>query len=376
MCLQGKPARAAVNMPSVPPDVLARIEPYLMLAEKIGSLHAQFTSSSISEVEVVYAGDFDNLPTVHLTRAVLKGLLEPIIPESVNYVNAPALAAARGIKVTESRTPAGGKQWVHPHRPQKVERKAAEREICGTVFSRDNVRILYIDGFRVDIRPAGPMLVTKHTDRPGIIGKVGTLHGRQRDQYCRHACGPRKRRAGRRHGAEAGYGRPGQTFWRQSRQWMAWKPRARCSYKDCTPCRSAGYNAHRGYNRHETDTLPGSTARRNSGEKKNPMKRNVLIIPALLAGLGVTVAAHAAPGPIYPWSARRPVSPQACLCRRAAMTKMRAAPASSMWSSATACRSQPHSGNTHSDWAGRARQGQSRASMPRSSRSRRPRISA
>ncbi len=174
--LNGKPARAAVNMPSVPADVLGRIEPYLLLAEKIGSLHAQLTSSSISEVEIVYAGEFDSLPTVHLTRAVLKGLLEPIIPESVNYVNAPALAAARGIKVTESRTsgPEGGGSLLTV---RKKGAESGEREISGTVFSRDNVRILTIDGYRVDIRPSGPMLVTKHTDRPGVIGKVGTLMG-------------------------------------------------------------------------------------------------------------------------------------------------------------------------------------------------------
>lgn len=175
--LQGRPARAAVNMPSIPADVMLKIEPYLTLAEKIGSLQAQLTSSSISEVEVVYAGDFDNLPTVHLTRAVLKGLLEPIIPESVNYVNAPALAAARGIKVTESRTADATEGGGCVITVRKKSSEGSEREICGTVFSRDNIRILYIDGYRVDIRPAGAMLVTKHTDRPGIIGKVGTLLG-------------------------------------------------------------------------------------------------------------------------------------------------------------------------------------------------------
>ena len=173
--LQGKPARAAVNMPSVAADVLARIQPYLTLAEKIGSLHAQLTSSNIEEVEILYAGDFENLPTVHLTRAVLKGLLEPIVPESVNYVNAPGLAASRGIKVTESRTPAND-----AHSCLLTVRKRGsghDREICGTVFGPDNIRIVHIDGFRVDIRPSGPMLLTEHTDKPGIIGKVGTILG-------------------------------------------------------------------------------------------------------------------------------------------------------------------------------------------------------
>ncbi|MDQ2800150.1 MAG: phosphoglycerate dehydrogenase [Armatimonadota bacterium] len=173
--LNGKPARAAVNMPSVSADVLARIQPYLTLAEKIGSLHAQLTSTNIEEVEVIYSGDFENLPIVHLTRAVLKGLLEPIVPESVNYVNAPTLAASRGIKVTESRTPAGESHSCLL--TVRKRSKSSEREICGTVLGPDNIRIVHIDGYRVDIRPEGPMLVTMHTDRPGIIGKVGMTLG-------------------------------------------------------------------------------------------------------------------------------------------------------------------------------------------------------
>ncbi len=173
--LQGRPARAAVNMPSVSADVLARIEPYLTLAEKIGSLHAQLTSSPVEELEIIYGGDFENLPTVHVTRAVLKGLLEQSVPDSVNYVNAPGLAASRGIKVTESRTPGNPD---HSCLLTVRKRSASSiREICGTVFSRDNIRIIHIDGYRVDIRPSGSMLVTTHTDRPGVIGKVGTLLG-------------------------------------------------------------------------------------------------------------------------------------------------------------------------------------------------------
>ncbi len=175
--LAGKPARAAVNMPSVSADMLARLQPFLTLAEKIGSLHAQLTSSPISEVEVVYAGDFD-LPTVHLTRAVLKGLLEPVVAESVNYVNAPAIAAGRGIKITESRTPASGESTGATLTVRKRGGPGGtEREISGVVLGKDNLRIATIDGYRVDVRPSGPMLVTQHTDRPGVIGKVGTLLG-------------------------------------------------------------------------------------------------------------------------------------------------------------------------------------------------------
>ena len=173
--LSGKPARAAVNMPSVSPEVLGKIEPYLTLAEKIGSLHTQMTASPIREVEVRYAGDFENLPTVHITRAVVKGILQTIVPDSVNYVNAPALATSRGIKITESRTEANDAHSCLLS--VRTNTDDGVREICGSVTGRNDIRIVHIDGYRVNIKPFGPMLITEHTDRPGIIGKVGTLLG-------------------------------------------------------------------------------------------------------------------------------------------------------------------------------------------------------
>lgn len=173
--LGGKPARAAVNMPSVSADILSRIEPYLWLAEKIGSLHSQLTATGVQGVEVIYSGDFGDLPTLHVTRAVMKGILQPIVPDSVNYVNAPTLAAARGIQVTESRTNIGDQACVLTVRARTGG--SASREICGSVLGRGDIRITHIDGFRVNVTPEGSMLVTKHEDRPGIIGKVGTLLG-------------------------------------------------------------------------------------------------------------------------------------------------------------------------------------------------------
>lgn len=180
--LKGRPARAAVNMPGLAPDVMARIAPYLKLAEKIGSLHSQLAASggNISSVEVIYAGDFEQAQQVHLTRAVMKGLLSPILTESVNYVNAPTLAAGRGIRLTESRASrsdeyaqtlsvvaASGDGDGEPQRSQ----------ITGTVFGRSDARIVEINGYDVDFKPEGSLIVTQHTDRPGIIGRVGTLLG-------------------------------------------------------------------------------------------------------------------------------------------------------------------------------------------------------
>jgi D-3-phosphoglycerate dehydrogenase len=162
-------------MPALGADVLARIQPYMFLAEKIGALHAQLDQGRIDKVEVVFSGDFSELPTVHLTRAVLKGLLDPLLPDSVNYVNAPTLAQRRGIQVIESHRSLADDHscllTVRAHTDKE------EREICGTVFGRGEIRIVHIDGYRVDIDPKGSMIVTQHNDRPGIIGKVGTLLG-------------------------------------------------------------------------------------------------------------------------------------------------------------------------------------------------------
>jgi D-3-phosphoglycerate dehydrogenase len=178
--LAGRPARAAVNMPSLAPDVMAAIEPYLKLAEKIGSLHTQLASGSITAVEVLYAGDFEQSQVVHVTRALMKGLLQPILTESVNYVNAPALAAERGVRITESRSGRGDEYaqlLTVTARSSPAEGMSSERSICGTVFGRSDLRIVHIDGYNVDVKPEGRMIVTRHNDKPGIIGRVGTLLG-------------------------------------------------------------------------------------------------------------------------------------------------------------------------------------------------------
>lgn len=171
--LSGRSARAAVNMPSLAPDVLAKTSPWLNLAERIGSFQSQLSTSGVVAVDVTYEGDFAQNQLVHLTRALMRGLLSPILT-GVNYVNAPTLAQQRGIRVTESRVEGGknGDQIVV--KATALSGKSAT--ITGTVFHGD-ARIVGIDGYGVDFKPAGVLIVTQHTDRPGIVGRVGTLLG-------------------------------------------------------------------------------------------------------------------------------------------------------------------------------------------------------
>jgi D-3-phosphoglycerate dehydrogenase len=178
--LQGRPARTAVNLPSISAELLQQIAPYQTLASKIGSLQMQLAHGAasegrpIAEIEVIFHGDFAGLPTAPITRAVLKGVMTPLLSDPVNLVNAPYLAEVRGIKVVESQSPATPDHTcllsVRAHLAH------GERTICGTVYDGEP-HIVHIDGYHVDILPAGSMIITQHNDRPGIIGNVGTLLG-------------------------------------------------------------------------------------------------------------------------------------------------------------------------------------------------------
>ena len=188
--LNGRPARAAVNMPSLPADLLAATAPFLRLAEKIGSLQSQLSTSGVTSVEVTYEGDFAQNQTVHLTRALMRGLLSPILSASVNYVNAPTLAAARGIRLTESRRETTGTGEFQTR--ISVKARALSGRDCtidGTVYGVSDARIIGIDGYAVDFKPEGAHLITRHTDRPGMVGRVGTLLGEANVNIAGMYCG-------------------------------------------------------------------------------------------------------------------------------------------------------------------------------------------
>jgi D-3-phosphoglycerate dehydrogenase len=162
-------------MPAIDATVYATLKPYLMLAEKIGRLHSQLRASRAQTVEITYSGDVAELDVRPVTRAVLKGLLEPVLRESVNYVNAPMLAEQRGIKVVESKVeaPADYTDLI----TVTITSDTGRHVISGTKFGARDIRIVDIEGFRVDVEPTGLALMARHHDQPGMIGKVGTLLG-------------------------------------------------------------------------------------------------------------------------------------------------------------------------------------------------------
>src|SRR5581483_569511 len=165
----------AVNVPSLSPEVLQVLRPYLLLAEKLGALQAQLFAEPPLAVTVQASGEVAERETRSLTAAVLRGLLGRLLESGVNYVNAPAIARERGIKVIEARTT----QPLDYLNALAVQVQTASRTVAveGAVFGADTVRVTKIDGFRMEAVPEGHILMLHNRDVPGVVGRVGTLLG-------------------------------------------------------------------------------------------------------------------------------------------------------------------------------------------------------
>ncbi|WP_066634195.1 phosphoglycerate dehydrogenase [Desulfolucanica intricata] len=173
--LKGDIVKNTVNIPSLNPKTMAAVKPYLELASKLGNFHAQLVSGRINKIEVFYSGELAKQEVTPITTALLKGTLDPVLQETVNFVNAAVLAKSRGIEVIQT-TAEQEKDYANLI-TVKVYSDQGERILAGTLFQGNDPRIVNIDGYRIDAIPSGYMLVIPHIDKPKIIGRVGTLIG-------------------------------------------------------------------------------------------------------------------------------------------------------------------------------------------------------
>jgi D-3-phosphoglycerate dehydrogenase len=182
--------RNAVNFPSIPADQVAVLQPYITLAEKLGGFAAQLFEGAITEVTLEYRGEASTLNTSPVTIAAIKGLLDPILLETVNFVNAPFIAKERGIAVKETKTrDAGNYQSMLVLRVKSPKR---ELQVHGTLFSKKDPRVVKVDNFIVEIVPEGSMLFMYNNDKPGVIGNIGTLMGKNNINIARMHFGREK----------------------------------------------------------------------------------------------------------------------------------------------------------------------------------------
>ncbi len=173
--LLGLPARAAVNIPGLGPDVWQKLKPYLQLAEMLGNLVGQLAGGRVETLDVRLQGEIGRNETQPIVVAALKGLLSPALRERVNFVNASIEAKERGIRVTETRDStvedySGSLQLT-------AKGSQGEQSVTGALLGKEERRITNINGFPINVAPTNHMLLTLHTDTPGIIGQIGSILG-------------------------------------------------------------------------------------------------------------------------------------------------------------------------------------------------------
>lgn len=173
--LLGLPARSAVNIPGLNPNVMEKLRPYLQLAETLGNLIGQLAGGRIESLNVNLQGDLATNEGQPLVIAAIKGLLSPALRERVNYVNASIEAKERGIHIIETRDASAGDYSGSLHLVAKGSK--GEHSVSGALLANGEIRITNIDEFPINVPPNSHMLFTLHKDMPGIIGKIGSLLG-------------------------------------------------------------------------------------------------------------------------------------------------------------------------------------------------------
>ncbi len=173
--LLGLPARSAVNIPGLGPDILEQLRPYMQLAETLGNLVGQLAGGRVELLNVRLQGELATNKSQPLVVAALKGLLSQALRERVNYVNASIEAKERGIRVIETRDAAVRDYAGSLHLEAKGS--LGDHSVTGALLGDGEIRLTDLDGFPINVPPTQHMLFTLHRDMPGIIGKLGSLLG-------------------------------------------------------------------------------------------------------------------------------------------------------------------------------------------------------
>lgn len=171
--------RNAVNMPSVDPEMLQKISPYLNLSEKLGRFLSQITEGGIQEIKTEFLGDFSSAMMNLLSLSVVKGVFSTALEEKeVNWVNALPFAKERGVRIEHSSVSGAADFTTLISVQIKTDRQI--RSVSGTIFSRGKAKIVEIDDLSVDVSPEGHLLVLTNADQPGVVGFVGTVLGEKK----------------------------------------------------------------------------------------------------------------------------------------------------------------------------------------------------
>src|SRR4030088_184489 len=168
--LAGDLPRYAVNAPALPPEELVYLRPFALLTERLAPLHSQLFGGRVAAIELEFEGEVAEHDINLLVAAAIRGVLQPFTEDRINAVNARLIASSRGVKLVERRSPAHGSY------ASLVTLRMGGHELAGAILMAEP-RAIRIHSFRVDLVPEGRFLVSRHDDRPGVVGRVGTILG-------------------------------------------------------------------------------------------------------------------------------------------------------------------------------------------------------
>ncbi|MGN1401258.1 MAG: phosphoglycerate dehydrogenase [Bacillus sp. (in: firmicutes)] len=173
--LNGKPVSNSINLPSISKEAYEKIQPFYSLAKKLGSITSQCMKQGVHEISVTYAGSVLEFDNSILTKALLSGFFKSRIDLAVNDVNAMLVAKERGITIGEkiSQNTSGYTNSINV----TVKGDASQLEVKGTYIDHYGPRVVSLNGFAIDFVPSGNLLYIQHTDKPGVIGRVGKVLG-------------------------------------------------------------------------------------------------------------------------------------------------------------------------------------------------------
>ena len=166
----------SMNMPSINKELFEEFKVYIKLAESLGSLISQVVEGQVEEVTVSYEGDISHKDVSLLTRAALKGLFQSFMGESVNYVNAVSMSQSQGISVVEKKDPDFSSEYTNLIR-LSVRTTKETMELWGCVYSSNVAKIVKFNDYFFEMKPEGIFLFIYNEDKPGVVGKIGTVLG-------------------------------------------------------------------------------------------------------------------------------------------------------------------------------------------------------
>jgi D-3-phosphoglycerate dehydrogenase / 2-oxoglutarate reductase len=167
----------AVNVPSVSAEEYAEMQPYILLAERLGAFLGQVSEGSIEEIAIRYGGHIAEWKTELIRNGAIKGILNQALEEKANLVNAAAIAGSRGLRVQESHKPKSSTGGAGSVLSIYVKSSTEEHLVKGAVLHGSVPRLLHVDGIDVEAPLERNLIYLRNRDVPGVIGKVGTILG-------------------------------------------------------------------------------------------------------------------------------------------------------------------------------------------------------